>query len=149
MKARSVVVAFLLIATITFACGGEKKEESPMTRQPSAQIQQDDTSSGFDWESLPFFPGLTVTNSRNMPGNRGYAQFEIQILSSTENARTILDFYEQQMPGTWTFSEETKLDDGFQGKWESSTEQSTLWIRVTKSKTGQGSELEIIYGKKE
>ena len=150
MKRISVLIVLLLAAVVTFACGGEKQEESPMTEQPPIQTQQVGTSSGFAWETLPAFPGAVSTRARVMPGNRGYKKFEIRVFSSQEDARNILDFYKKGVPEEdWAFAEETKLDNGLQGSWESKTGEATVWVRVTKSRTTDGNDIEIIYGKKE
>jgi hypothetical protein len=149
MKMTFTLIVCLLAAIVTFACGGEKKEESAMGKQSPVQIQQGTPAGDFSWETLPPFPGAVSTRARMAPGNRGYAKFEIRIFTSQEKARKIIDFYKQEMPEEWIFAEETELDNGLQGKWESSTTESTLWVRVTKSRPEADSQIEIIYGKKE
>jgi len=148
MKMMSILTFLLLAAVVTFACGGEKKEESSMTQQPSMQIQQGRSASGFAWETLPSFPGAIPSRARMMPGNQEYAKFEIRVFSSPENTRKIVDFYKKEMSEDWTFAEETKLDNGLQGSWESKTDPATLWVRATESKSAGGTEIEIIHGKK-
>ena len=52
------------------------------------------------------------------------------------------------MPEVWTFTKETTLENGLQGEWEATSGKATLWIRVTKSETKEGNEIEIIHAKR-
>jgi len=149
MRKMSILIVLFLAAVIAFACGGEKEEETHTMEKPPMQIQQGTPAEGFAWESLPPFPGAISTKARMAPGNREYARFEIRMFQSRDSARNIVNFYKENLPeADWAFSQETKLDNGLQGVWESKTEPTTLWVRVMKSKTEEGNEIEMIYGKK-
>lgn|GEM_PF-2415855 len=148
MKLMSILTILLLAAAVTFACGGEKKEEPSMMEQAPMQVQQGGAASGFAWETLPSLPGAVSTRARMMPGNQEYAKFEVRIFQSRENARNIVNFYKEELPEEWTFAEETTLDNGLQGQWEAKTGRATLWVRVTKSETAEDNQMEIIWGKK-
>lgn len=148
MRMISIPILCLLIITAAIACGGEKQEKPSALKEPPIQVQQGQSASDLVWETLPSLPEAISTRARMVPGNRGYKKFEIRIFLSQEDTRTIVDFYKKGMPEEWTFTKETKLEDGLQGEWEATSKKATLWIRVTKSTTEEGNEIEIIYGQR-
>jgi hypothetical protein len=150
MKMTAVSTASLLVAMTIVACGGGDEKSTPRMEHPQMQIQQGPTASTTVWESLPLFPGARPTDARMMPGRPPYQKFEVRVFNAPEDAKTIVDFFKKEMPEQeWVFVEETKIDKGLQGHWESKTDEGTLWVRATENQDAGGTDIEIIWGKKQ